>query len=98
MTWLIWAFATAVLRLVVAEVLIRMETVPTIYDEAPTLRIFGTGFDAKEKDIMLEITLPDNDRLERGNDFIVRKFVGGVDLHILRFTVTMIGNRHFTYS
>ena len=81
---------TAVLRLAVAEVLIFMETVPTIYDEAPKLRILGTGFDAKEEDIMLEITGKGSDRLERGDDFIVRKFVGGVDLHLLMFVVTMI--------
>ena len=90
MTWLIWAFVTAALRLAVAEVLIFMETVPAIYDEAPKLRILGTGFDAKEEDIMLEIKGEGSNRLERGDDFIVRKFDGGVDLHLLMFVATMV--------
>lgn len=90
MSWLIWAFVTAVLRLAVAEVLIFTKTVPTIYDDTLKLRIFGTGFDADEKDILLEIKGRGEERLDRGDHFIIRKFDGGIVLHLLMLVAIIV--------
>jgi hypothetical protein len=90
MKWLIWAFVAATIMLAVAEVLIPMEIVPTIYDETMKLHIIGTGFDADEKDIMLEIKGQGSERLERGGHFTVRKFSDGVVLHLNLYVATLV--------
>jgi hypothetical protein len=90
MKWLIWAFVAATITLALAEVLIPMETVPTIYDETIKLPIIGTGFDADEEDIMLEISGQGDEKLERGDHFIVRKFSGGVVLHLRLYVATLV--------
>lgn len=90
MKLLIWAFVAATITLAVAEVLIPMEIVPTIYDETMKLPIIGTGFDADEKDIMLEIKGQGSERLERGDYFTVRKFSGGVVLHLNLYVATLV--------
>ena len=92
MKWLIWAFVAATITLAVAEVLIPMDTVPTIYDETVKLPIIGTGFDADEKDIMLEIVGQGSERLESGGQFIVRKFSGGIVLQLLMFVATLVAS------
>lgn len=92
MKWMVWAFVAAIITLAVAEVLITVDTVPTIYDETVKLPIIGTGFDADEKDIMLEIKGQGDMILEHGAHFIVRKFSGGVVLHLLMFVATLVAS------
>lgn len=51
--------------------------VQTLYDRSPKLRIKGTGFDADEDDIFLDISAVGEDTLKKDKDYIIDKDDGG---------------------
>jgi hypothetical protein len=57
---------------VIAEVTV-VTKVQTVYDRSPKIRIKGTGFDANEDDIYLDLSAVGEDSLKRDKDFIIDK-------------------------
>ena len=47
--------------------------VQTLYDRSPKLRIKGTGFDAEEDDIFLDLSAVGEDSLKKDKDYIIDK-------------------------
>ena len=47
--------------------------VQTLYDRSPKLRIKGTGFDAEEDDIFLDLSAMNEDSLKKDKDYIIDK-------------------------
>ena len=68
--------------LVVAEVTV-LKVVQTIYDRSPKLRIKGTGFDADDHDITLDISATGQDSLKADKDFLITKDDDGIILKLL---------------
>ena len=61
------------LSFVAAEVTILQGQVQTIYDRSPKLRIKGSGFDAQDHDIVLEISASGQPTLRVNKDFTITK-------------------------
>lgn len=68
--------------LVVAEVTV-LKVVQTIYDRSPKLRIKGTGFDADDHDITLDISATGQESLRADKDFLITKDDDGIILKLL---------------
>lgn len=85
-TLLIAVFLSS-LQVLLAEVTV-LRTVQVIYDKSPKLRIRGSGFDAQDHDISLEISAPGQASLIADKDFMVTKDSDG-DGIILK----LLGNR-----
>jgi hypothetical protein len=75
------------LQVLLAEVTV-LKTVQVIYDKSPKLRIRGSGFDAQDHDITLEISAPGQPSLIADKDYMVTKDSDG-DGIILK----LLGNR-----
>jgi len=56
----------------VAEVTV-LKVVQVLYDRSPKLRIRGTGFDADEHDIILEISATGQPSLKPDKDYLLTK-------------------------
>ena len=80
------------LQLLLAEVTV-LRTVQVIYDKSPKLRIRGSGFDAQDHDISLEIGATGQSSLIADKDFMVTKDSDG-DGIILK----LLGNRRLAYA
>jgi hypothetical protein len=74
--------AVVLAALVQAEVTV-LKIVQTIYDRSPKLRIKGTGFDADDHDITLDIAAPGQESLKADKDFLITKDEDGVILKLL---------------
>ena len=72
---------------VAAEVTV-LRTTQYIYDKSPKLRIRGSGFDANDHDILLELGVSGQDPLAVDKDFMITKDADGDGL-ILK----LLGNR-----
>ncbi|RYH23130.1 hypothetical protein EON65_18255 [archaeon] len=72
---------------IVAEVTV-LKATQYIYDRSPKLRIRGTGFDADDHDIILDLSANGQDPLVVDKDFMISKDVDG-DGIILK----LLGNR-----
>ena len=68
--------------LVNAEVTV-LKVVQTIYDRSPKLRIKGTGFDADDHDITLDISAQGQESLKADKDFLITKDDDGIILKLL---------------
>ena len=68
--------------LVSAEVTV-LKIVQTIYDRSPKLRIKGTGFDADDHDITLDISASGQESLRADKDFLITKDDDGIILKLL---------------
>ena len=68
--------------LAVAEVTV-LKVVQTIYDRSPKLRIKGTGFDADDHDITLDISATGQESLKADKDFLITKDDDGIILKLL---------------
>jgi hypothetical protein len=77
----------ASLQLLLAEVTV-LKTVQVIYDKSPKLRIRGSGFDANDHDISLELGATGKPSLVADKDFMITKDSDG-DGIILK----LLGNR-----
>ena len=75
------------LQLIIAEVTV-LKTVQVIYDKSPKLRIRGSGFDAQDHDIKLDIGATGQPSLIADKDFMITKDADG-DGIILK----LLGNR-----
>ena len=65
-----------------AEVTI-LKNVQTIYDRSPKLRIRGSGFDADEHSIILELAASGQTALRLDKDFLITKDDDGLLLKLL---------------
>ena len=54
--------------------------VQTLYDRSPKLRIKGTGFDAEEDDIFLDLSALGEDSLKKDKDYIIDKEEDGAGI------------------
>ena len=81
------AFLLCALQSVIAEVTV-LKTVQVIYDKSPKLRIRGSGFDAQDHDIKLDIGATNQPSLIADKDFMITKDADG-DGIILK----LLGNR-----
>ena len=61
------------LAIVAAEVTILQGQVQTIYDRSPKLRIKGSGFDAPDHDITLELSATGQPSLRVNKDYTITK-------------------------
>jgi hypothetical protein len=77
----------ASVQLLLAEVTV-LKTVQVIYDKSPKLRIRGSGFDAQDHDISLELAATGQPSLVTDKDFMITKDADG-DGIILK----LLGNR-----
>jgi hypothetical protein len=77
----------ASMQLLLAEVTV-LKTVQVIYDKSPKLRIRGSGFDAQDHDISLELAATGQPSLVTDKDFMITKDADG-DGIILK----LLGNR-----
>eukprot|EP01040_Poterioochromonas_malhamensis_P024690 gene24690-30601_t len=62
-----------------AEVTV-LKTNQYIYDKSPKLRIRGTGFDAEDHDIILEVGVSGQPNLSVDRDFTISKDPGGEEV------------------
>lgn len=67
-----------------------LKSVQVIYDQSPKLRIRGSGFDAEDHDIRLNIYSPNQDPLKADKDYLITKDSDG-DGIILK----LLGNRRW---
>lgn len=65
-----------------AEVTI-LKSVQTIYARSPKLRIRGSGFDAEDHDMSLELSATGQPSLKVGKDYTITKDDDGVILKLL---------------
>ena len=65
-----------------AEITI-LKSVQTIYDRSPKLRIKGSGFDADEHSIILDISANNQPSLKVDKDFLITKDDEGLILKLL---------------
>lgn len=65
-----------------AEVTV-LKAVQTIYDRSPKLRIKGTGFDADDHNIILELSATGEENLRVDKDFLITKDDDGLILKLL---------------
>jgi hypothetical protein len=87
-----YQFVSAVLILinfynVLAEVTV-FKSVQVIYDKSPKLRLKGSGFDANDHDIILELAAQNQPTLRVDKDYLITKDADGDGL-ILK----LLGNR-----
>jgi len=87
-----YQFVSAVLILinfynVLAEVTV-FKSVQVIYDKSPKLRLKGSGFDANDHDIILELGAQNQPTLRVDKDYLITKDADGDGL-ILK----LLGNR-----
>ncbi len=80
-------FFLQTVALIAAEVTV-LRTTQYIYDKSPKLRIRGTGFDADDHDIVLELSANGQSFLVVDKDFMITKDADG-DGIILK----LLGNR-----
>lgn len=80
-------FLFNILYFVVSEVTV-LTSVQVIYDKSPKLRIRGTGFDANDHDINLELFATGQPSLKVDKDYLITKDADGDGL-ILK----LLGNR-----
>ena len=66
----------------IAEVTV-LKVVNTIYDRSPKLRIRGTGFDADEHSIILDLAATGQDSLRLNKDYLITKDEDGLILKLL---------------
>ncbi len=83
------ALLLAAARLISAEVTV-LRSNQIIYDKSPKLRIRGSGFDAQDHDITLELSASGSPSLQVDKDFMITKDADGDGL-ILK----LLGNRRF---
>lgn len=69
---LLFILGLCVLLQTVAEVTV-LKAVQVLYDRSPKLRIRGTGFDADEHDIILEISATGQPSLKADKDYLLTK-------------------------
>jgi hypothetical protein len=67
---------------IVAEITI-LKNVQTIYDRSPKLRIKGSGFDADDHNIILELGAQGQPSLRVDKDFLITKDDDGLILKLL---------------
>ena len=67
---------------VIAEVTV-LKNVQTIYDRSPKLRIRGSGFDADEHSIIMELSASGQPALRLDKDFLITKDDDGLILKLL---------------
>ena len=79
---LVVAFFLSLLNAIVAEVTV-LKIVQTIYDRSPKLRIRGSGFDADEHSIILEMSASGQPSLRVDKDFLITKDDDGLILKLL---------------
>ena len=79
---LVWALLLIGLNIAIAELKIQGDT-EVIYDRTPKLYISGTGFDAEDHDITLELSATDESPLRSGKDFQITKSDKGLILKLL---------------
>jgi len=70
------------LESIVAEVTV-LKVVQTIYDRSPKLRIRGSGFDADEHSIILELSAQGQPSLKADKDYLITKDDDGIILKLL---------------
>jgi hypothetical protein len=70
------------LSVVFAEVTV-LRAVQTLYDRSPKLRIKGTGFDADEHSIILDLAASGQASLRVDKDFLITKDDDGLILKLL---------------
>lgn len=70
------------IALVAAEVTV-LSTVQSIYNRSPKLRIKGTGFDADEHSIFLDMSANGVDSLKLDKDYMITKDDDGLILKLL---------------
>jgi hypothetical protein len=70
------------LQVIVAEVTV-LKVVQTIYDRSPKLRIRGSGFDADEHSIILDLSASGQTSLRADKDFLITKDDDGLILKLL---------------
>ena len=75
-------FFLACLVAVIAEVTV-LRSVSSIYDRSPKLRIRGTGFDADEHNIILDLSVTGQASLRADKDFLITKDDDGLILKLL---------------
>ena len=78
LSMLLWIFVTSICR---AEITI-VNSVQTIYDKTPKLRIKGSGFDADEHSIILDISANNQPSLKVDKDFLIAKYDDGLVLKL----------------
>lgn len=86
---MVWALLLIGLNIAIAELKVQGGT-KVIYDRTPKLYIAGTGFDADDHDITLELSATDESPLRSGKDFQISKNDKGLILKLLssrRFVV-----------
>jgi hypothetical protein len=79
---LLWSFLFLSLQAALAEVTV-LKVVQTIYDRSPKLRIRGSGFDADEHSIILELSASGQTSLRVDKDFLITKDDDGIILKLL---------------
>jgi hypothetical protein len=72
----------SLLYISIAEVTV-LKAVQTIYDRSPKLRIKGSGFDADEHSIVLELAAQGQPFLRADKDFLITKDDDGLILKLL---------------
>ena len=77
-----WAIYLAGVRALLAEVTV-LKVVQTIYDRSPKLRIRGSGFDADEHSILLELSASGQPSLKVDKDYLITKDDDGIILKLL---------------
>ena len=65
-----------------AEITI-LKSVQTLYDRSPKLRIKGTGFDADEHSLILDISANNQPSLKIDKDYLITKDDDGLILKLL---------------
>eukprot|EP00607_Mallomonas_marina_P009587 CAMPEP_0182420276 /NCGR_PEP_ID=MMETSP1167-20130531/4954_1 /TAXON_ID=2988 /ORGANISM="Mallomonas Sp, Strain CCMP3275" /LENGTH=924 /DNA_ID=CAMNT_0024596015 /DNA_START=81 /DNA_END=2855 /DNA_ORIENTATION=- len=71
--FLIASLVLGIIALIKAEVTILQGQVQTIYDRSPKLRIKGSGFDAEDHDITLELSASGQSSLRVNKDYTITK-------------------------
>jgi len=75
-TTLVLLLCLCALGLIASEVTV-LKSVQTLYDRSPKLRIKGTGFDADDHDIVLELGAVGQPSLRADKDFLISKDTDG---------------------
>ena len=91
-TYVLSVLLTSWFSCVLSEVTV-LKIVQVIYDKSPKLRIRGSGFDADDHDIVLELGASNSPALKADKDYLVSKDADGDGL-ILK----LLGNRRYTHS
>ena len=79
---MVWALLLVGFNIAVAELKVQGGT-KVAYDRTPKLYITGTGFDADDHDITLELSATDEAPLRSGKDFTISKNEKGLILKLL---------------